>query len=106
MAVIEIRTNDGQVIDQVTVEDVTEPLDNARVWAFHRPSLGEIVIRRAELALAYEMGHPQGSRTAFVEDTREDAKLTTGRDARPLMHTRVGNAQLQIELELASAAGA
>jgi hypothetical protein len=79
MAVIEIRTNGGDVIDTITVEEIASVLDNGRVWHFNQRPLGELVVRRAEVALGIEMSHPQGSRTEFVEEG-EDCLLHTERD--------------------------
>lgn len=79
MAVIEIRTDAGEVIDTINVNEITEPLQNGRVWALAQSTLGTLIIRRVEMAHAVEMGHPKGSRTRFVE-AEESACLTTGRD--------------------------
>lgn len=88
MAIIEIRTNEGEVIDSILVEKLSEPLDNARVWAFSEEPLGRLVVRRVEMAFAKEMGHPTGSRSALVEE-HEDPVLRTGRDRDPLMDAEV-----------------
>jgi hypothetical protein len=84
MAIIEIKTNDGELIDSILVEKISEPLDNARVWAFLQTPLGQLVVRRVEMAFAHEMGHPTGSRTALVEEG-ETPVLRTERDREPLM---------------------